>query len=92
MARVTSKRQLTLPKAIADRYGIRPGDDLELIPSREGVRMLPPGRQRGRSTADERLASFDAATDRQKGRSQSLTSDTDRGWRRDDLYRRGRTD
>ena len=28
MAKVTSKLQLTLPKAIADQYKIRPGDEL----------------------------------------------------------------
>ena len=30
MAKVTSKLQLTVPKAIADQYGIRPGDELFL--------------------------------------------------------------
>jgi AbrB family looped-hinge helix DNA binding protein len=31
MAKVTSKLQLTLPKAIADRHGIRPGDEVAVV-------------------------------------------------------------
>ena len=34
---MTSKLQLTVPKAIADQYGIKPGDELEWIPA-AGVR------------------------------------------------------
>jgi AbrB family looped-hinge helix DNA binding protein len=33
MPKVTSKLQLTVPKAIAEQYGIRPGDELEWIPA-----------------------------------------------------------
>ncbi|PZP64635.1 MAG: AbrB family transcriptional regulator, partial [Azospira oryzae] len=29
MAKVTSKLQVTLPKALAQRYRIRPGDEIE---------------------------------------------------------------
>jgi AbrB family looped-hinge helix DNA binding protein len=35
MPKVTSKLQLTVPKAIADQYGIRPGDELQWIPAGE---------------------------------------------------------
>ncbi|HEY4764571.1 MAG TPA: AbrB/MazE/SpoVT family DNA-binding domain-containing protein [Candidatus Sulfotelmatobacter sp.] len=35
VAKVTSKLQLTVPKAIADHYGIRPGDELDWIPAGE---------------------------------------------------------
>ena len=28
MAKVTSKLQVTLPKALADQYGIEPGDEI----------------------------------------------------------------
>ena len=31
MPKVTSKLQLTVPKAIADQYGIRPGNELQLL-------------------------------------------------------------
>ena len=33
MAKVTSKRQLTVPKFIADQYGIKPGDQLDWVPA-----------------------------------------------------------
>ena len=36
MAKVTSKLQVTVPKAIADHYGIRPGDEIQWIPA--GIR------------------------------------------------------
>ncbi|MFN9367376.1 MAG: AbrB/MazE/SpoVT family DNA-binding domain-containing protein [Planctomycetia bacterium] len=32
MAKVTSKLQVTIPKAIADAYGIRPGASLDWVP------------------------------------------------------------
>ena len=31
MAKVTSKYQVTLPRAIAEKYKIRPGDDIDLF-------------------------------------------------------------
>ena len=39
MAKVTSKLQLTVPKAIADQYGIKPGDELEWVPAGESIRV-----------------------------------------------------
>jgi bifunctional DNA-binding transcriptional regulator/antitoxin component of YhaV-PrlF toxin-antitoxin module len=36
---VTFKLQLTVPKAIADQYGICPGDELEWIPAGESIRV-----------------------------------------------------
>src|SRR6202030_1742097 len=39
MPKVTSKLQLTVPKKIADQYGIRPGDELEWIPAGESIRV-----------------------------------------------------
>ena len=35
MAKVTSKLQVTVPKAIADRFGIRPGDEIEFMPGED---------------------------------------------------------
>ena len=43
MAKVTSKLQLTLPKAIADQYKIRPGDDLDWLPAGEAIRVVNQG-------------------------------------------------
>ncbi len=42
MAKVTSKLQVTVPKAIADRYGIRPGDEIEWVAAGDTIRVLPP--------------------------------------------------
>ena len=39
MPKVTTKLQLTVPKTIADQYGIRPGDELEWIPAGESIRV-----------------------------------------------------
>ena len=41
MSRVTSKLQVTVPKLIAQRYGIRPGDDIRFEESGEVIRVVP---------------------------------------------------
>ncbi len=93
MAKVTSKLQVTVPKAIADRYGIRPGAEIEWIPAGDAIRVLPPGPTPGALDLETRLKLFDAATERQRlrhsGRRTSRAA-RDRGWRRTDLYERGR--
>ncbi|MBI4491507.1 MAG: AbrB/MazE/SpoVT family DNA-binding domain-containing protein [Chloroflexi bacterium] len=38
-ARVTSKGQVTIPKAVRDRLGIRPGDEIEFVEDEAGVRV-----------------------------------------------------
>jgi len=35
-ARITSQGQITVPKAIRDALGARPGDDLEFVPTERG--------------------------------------------------------
>lgn len=40
MSKVTSKLQVTLPKAIADRYGVAPGADLVFEPAGDSIRVL----------------------------------------------------
>ena len=37
MSKVTSKLQVTIPKAIADRFGIAPGDDIDWIVTGESI-------------------------------------------------------
>jgi len=104
MAKVTSKLQLTIPKAIADQYGIRPGDKLEWIPAGDAIRVVlsKPQRRKGR-TLQARLAVFDQATERQRQREATSVPaeipaesgwkphEVARGWRREDLYTRGRS-
>ena len=48
MAKVTSKLQVTIPKHIAEEYGIAPGDEVEFVPAGDSIRVIPP-RQRSRS-------------------------------------------
>jgi AbrB family looped-hinge helix DNA binding protein len=97
MAKVTSKLQLTVPKAIADQYGIRPGDELEWVPAGESIRVelvrrkVKTGQQ---LTVEERLALFDEGTKRldalqaeelNQNQGKRVTRET-RGWTREDLY------
>jgi AbrB family looped-hinge helix DNA binding protein len=41
MARVTSKLQVTIPKVVAEQFGIRPGDEVDWVPAGEAVRVVP---------------------------------------------------
>jgi bifunctional DNA-binding transcriptional regulator/antitoxin component of YhaV-PrlF toxin-antitoxin module len=94
MAKVTSKLQVTLPRAIADRYGIRPGDDIQWQPAGTVIQVVPPGKQAPGLSLEDRLKLFDAATIRQKLRRRRRRGKpghaADRGWRREDAYTRGR--
>jgi len=97
---VTSKRQVTIPKKIADRYGISPGDQVHWQPAGDVIRVVPPGRSSRPLDREARLRVFDRATERQRDRdTQKRASEassgkppTDRGWTREDLYDRGRSD
>jgi bifunctional DNA-binding transcriptional regulator/antitoxin component of YhaV-PrlF toxin-antitoxin module len=102
VARVTSKLQLTLPKAIAEQYQIRPGDELDWLPAGEAIRVIKrdaaesDATTRLAATVKERLQLFDQATARQRkrqagsGRRRSASSQSgDRGWTRQELYQRG---
>lgn len=97
MARVTSKLQVTVPKAVADQFGIRPGDDLDWVPAGTGMRVQKVERRSRAKTAATtalRLRFFDAATERQRERQQGAkrSKPAARGWKREDLYDRGRAD
>ncbi|HEY4843248.1 MAG TPA: AbrB/MazE/SpoVT family DNA-binding domain-containing protein [Terriglobales bacterium] len=98
MAKVTSKLQLTLPKAIADRYKIRPGDDLDWLPAGDSIRVVKRDTSEAAepATLKERLQLFDQATARQRKRQtrtgkRRLTANSQggRGWTREELYDRG---
>lgn len=69
MSKVTSKLQVTLPKAIADRYGVGPGSEVVFEPAGDSIRVLvarEPGfvPSAAVSVADKQ-ALFDAASLRQ---------------------------
>lgn len=93
MSKVTSKLQVTVPKVIADRYRIHPGDEIEWVPAGDAIRVVPGGVRRGKLDIAARLRLFDEGTARleldQSGR--SMTKPANRGWTREDLYERGRS-
>lgn len=92
MARVTSKLQVTIPKAIAQRYGIEPGQEIDWLPAGDAIRVVPPAARTSLPDRTRRLDLFDRATERQRMRRAKRTATAptaERGWRRDDLYARG---
>lgn len=94
MARVTSKLQVTVPKALAERVGIQPGDEIEFVPGDRSLRIVFPV-ERTKYSVEDRLRLFDLATQRQRDREKQggqVGSGSDRGWRREDLYTRGLPD
>lgn len=92
MSKVTSKLQVTIPKRVAAEFGIEPGDEIEWEASGEVIRVVPPDKEREPLGTDKRLRLFEQATVRQRQREQARPREpaTDRGWRREDLYDRGR--
>lgn len=93
MAKVTSKYQVTVPKAIAERYHIRPGDRIDWVPAGDVIRVIPSSQHQVPEDRETRLRYFDLATERQRKRriKPKGTQPEDRGWQREDLYRRGRS-
>ena len=101
MSKVTSRLQVTLPKAIAEQLGIRPGDEINWEISGDAMRVIPAAKKRRARKKDDpslRLRLFDQATRRQRQRETSLdpalmrTAGAGRGWTRQKLYTRGGTD
>lgn len=93
MSKVTSKLQVTIPKAIADQFGIKPGAEIEWIPAGDGIRVVQASRKAAVAVVRLRLKLFDEMTDRQRRReaaSGKRPPSKDRGWKREDLYDRGR--
>jgi bifunctional DNA-binding transcriptional regulator/antitoxin component of YhaV-PrlF toxin-antitoxin module len=92
MTKVTSKLQVTIPKALAERHTIRPGDEITWQSAGDVIRVVP------QSTAtppdrETRLHLFDQASERQRRRDRARTrarGGKARGWTREELYARGR--
>jgi AbrB family looped-hinge helix DNA binding protein len=92
MGVVTSNLQVTIPKAIADRYGIHPGDALEWVEAGESIRVIVVKEPLQPVRVAERLQLFDEATERRRQREatqQGPEPSTSRGWTREALYDRG---
>lgn len=93
MSKITSKYQVTVPKKIAERYGIRPGDDIDWVAAGEVIRVIAPGKAVISENRESQLRLFDQATERHRRRpsARPATRPGERGWIREDLYRRGRS-
>ena len=90
---MTSKLQVTIPKAIAQRYDIEPGTEIDWLPAGEAIRVVPLVGHGGPADRARRLELFDRATSRQQARQSGKrprTAASERGWRREELYARGR--
>ncbi|MBW2734774.1 MAG: AbrB/MazE/SpoVT family DNA-binding domain-containing protein [Deltaproteobacteria bacterium] len=92
---MTSKLQITLPKALASKFGIKPGDEIEWRAASDRIHLVPPPAQRHRLSAEERLELFDRATERATDRVRAdhvtVSRAAERGWTREDLYDRDRS-
>jgi AbrB family looped-hinge helix DNA binding protein len=93
MAKVTSKYQVTVPKKIAVQYDIHPGDDIDWVAAGDVIRIVPADRSVSPDDRESRLRLFDRATERCRNRASVPETEQsgDRGWMREDLYRRGRS-
>lgn len=90
MAKVTSKLQITIPKTVAERHRIRPGDEIRWVSAGDVIRIEPMGRREPLSV-EERVRLFDEATRRLRRRRWKGRVPSDRGWTREELYERGRS-
>lgn len=89
MSKVTSKYQVSVPKALADQYGIKPGDDLLWETCGAALRVVPARTRARRLNVEERLRAYDETTRRIENLMSRRTAGDeprDRGWTRDELY------
>ena len=95
MSKVTRKLRVTGPKALAERYRIRPGEEIRFEEADENTRVVPVVAALSRECldVDARLRLFDAGTSRQRERESERPrrrSNT-RAWTREALYEHGRS-
>ncbi len=88
MAKVNNNLELPIPRAIAERYGIRPGDELEVLPANDSIRLIPARHGESQESIETRLGRF-----REMLKQYDETADKrpafaweERGWHREDLY------
>ena len=88
VSKVTSKLQVTIPKAIADRFGIEAGGRIVWEVVGRGLRVTVPGRER-RLGAEERGRLMSESWARQRARDAigpAFAPVEERDWTREDLY------
>ncbi len=89
MSRLTSKYQLTIPRAVAQSVGLKPGDEVAWEALGDAIRLCAePGSQDETRSVTDQLILFDLATERQQQRTlnRAAVPASDRGWSREDLY------
>jgi bifunctional DNA-binding transcriptional regulator/antitoxin component of YhaV-PrlF toxin-antitoxin module len=72
MAKVTSKLQITLPKALATQYGIEPGNEIRFEGVSGAIRLIPAKSSLPRLSREERLRLFTESSQRLERRQQWL--------------------
>jgi len=85
VSKVTSKYQVSIPKALADRLGVRPGDDVEWEVAGDEFRVRPARAEKPLSV-EERLKMFDETTKRVAAYQKRRRLKGSRDWTREDLY------
>lgn len=89
MSKVTSKLQVTIPKAVAEAYGIHPGSDLRWVPAGDAIRVESASlASRPKLSLQKRLALFDQMTKRIERLPPVKPAEPTepRGWTREELY------
>lgn len=92
MSKVTRDLQVTIPREIAERYGIAPGDEVEFVADGDTLRVeTPRARSTPLPTPEERLRVFRELIERARARylenpDPPPLAGEGRGWTRADLY------
>jgi AbrB family looped-hinge helix DNA binding protein len=89
MSKVTSKLQVTIPKSVAEQYGIEPGTEVTFEPAGDAIRVRVADQELAeKDDLEWKLRLFDAASKRQKARDRRWVTvqATGRGWTREELY------
>ena len=91
MSKVTSKLQITIPKAVATKCGISPGDHIDWQTEGRTIKLIPKIVGTAQPVeVEERLRLFDEATARVVSLS-VREAQASRGWTREELYDRDST-
>ena len=85
MGKVSSKYQVSIPKALAEQLGVRPGDEVEWEVAGDEFRVRP-AQVRKPLSVEERLKMFDESTKRIAAYQKRRGLKGSRDWTRDDLY------
>lgn len=88
MSKVTSKLQVTIPRSVADRYGIRPGDEVRWEGQPLGPLVVREGTAVYGPSTEDRLRAFRefVRSPRAESRERPHRPPRERGWSREDLY------